>query len=63
MIPTENRVLDSQVTPHSCTETRGKDVFVPIPNHRKRYRVVLELFRTEKLDERLALLETPIFRG
>jgi hypothetical protein len=51
------------VTPDSCSETGGKDLFVPIPDSRKRYRVVLELYREQHLRDRLALEETPIFSG
>ena len=50
------------VTPDSCSETGGKDLFVPIPD-KKRYRVVLELYREQQLRDRLALEETPIFSG
>ena len=42
---------------------RGKDLFVPIDDPRKRYRVVLELYRNQRLDDRIALTETAIFRG
>jgi len=59
----QDRALALLVTPDSCSETGGKDLFVPIPNPRKRYRVVLELYRDEQLRDRLALDETPIFRG
>jgi len=51
------------VTPDSCSETGGKDLFVPIPDPRKRYRVVLELYRERTFRDRLALEETPIFSG
>jgi hypothetical protein len=59
----QDRALAMLVTPDSCSETGGKDLFVPIPNPRKRYRVVLELYRDEQLRDRLALDETPIFSG
>jgi hypothetical protein len=51
------------VTPDACSTSGGKDLFVPIPDTRRRYRVVLELYREERLQDRLALEETPIFSG
>jgi hypothetical protein len=59
----QDRALAMLVTPDSCSETGGKDLFVPIPDPRKRYRVVLELYREEHLRDRLGLEETPIFSG
>ena len=59
----QDRALATLVTPDSCSETGGKDLFVPIPDPRKRYRVVLELYREQHLRDRLALEETPIFSG
>ena len=59
----EDRALAMLVTPDACSETGGKDLFVTIPDSRKRYRVVLELYREQSLQDRLALEETPIFSG
>jgi hypothetical protein len=59
----QDRALAMLVSPDSCSETGGKDLFVPIPDKRKRYRVVLELYREQGLRDRLALEETPIFSG
>jgi len=59
----EDRALAMLVTPDACSETGGKDLFVTIPDSRKRYRVVLELYREQSLLDRLALEETPIFSG
>ena len=59
----EDRAIATVVTPDSCSEAGGKDLFVPIPDPRKRYRVVLELYRDRNLQDRLALEETPIFSG
>jgi hypothetical protein len=59
----QDRALAMIVTPDACSQSGGKDLFVQIPAVRKRYRVVLELYRNERLDERLALTETDIFRG
>jgi hypothetical protein len=59
----QDRALAMLVTPDSCSETGGKDLFVPIPDPRKRYRVVLELYRERTFRDRLALEETPIFSG
>jgi hypothetical protein len=51
------------VTPDACSETGGQDLFVQIPDRRKRYRVVFELHHGRDLEDRLALAETPIFSG
>lgn len=59
----EDRAIAMQVTPDSCSETGGKDLFVFIPDKRKRYRVVLELYRKQNFQDRLALEETPVFSG
>ena len=59
----QDRALAMTVSPESCSETGGKDLFVQIPNPGKRYRVVLELYRDEALVDRLALAETDPFRG
>jgi hypothetical protein len=59
----QDRALAMLVTPDACSESGGKDLFVPIPDARRRYRVVLELYREERLQDRLALEETPIFSG
>lgn len=59
----QDRALAMLVTPDSCSETGGKDLFLPIPDPKKRYRVVLELYREQQLRDRLALEETPIFSG
>lgn len=59
----QDRALAMLVTPDSCSGSGGKDLFVPIPDKRKRYRVVLELYREQNLQDRLALEETPIFSG
>ena len=61
----EDRKPALTVTPDTCTETGGKDLFVPIPDPRKQYRVVLELYRSRNAEQidRLALFETPTFQG
>jgi len=63
VVPGQDRALAMLVTPDSCSGTGGKDLFVPVPDKRKRYRVVLELYREQSLQDRLALEETPIFSG
>jgi hypothetical protein len=63
VVSTENRVQQLVIYPDTCTKTGGKDVFVPIPDHGKRYRLVLELYRGQTLNDRVALFETPTFRG
>jgi len=63
VVPEENRVLQLPINPDTCTQTGGKDAFVPIPEHGKRYRLVLELYRGSTFDDRIALFETPTFHG
>ena len=60
---TQDRAIARLVTPDACSETGGQDLFVQIPDPRKRYRVVLEMYRGRDLEDRLALAETPIFSG
>jgi hypothetical protein len=53
-----------QFEPGSCSETGGNDVFVEIPEGaRRRYQIVLDLFRDEQLADRIALTRTAVFRG
>jgi hypothetical protein len=59
----QDRALAMTVSPESCSETGGKDLFVQIPIPGKRYRVVLELYRDDALVDRIALAETDPFRG
>ena len=59
----QDRALAMTVSPESCSETGGKDLFVQIPIRGKRYRVVLELYRDDALVDRVALAETDPFRG
>jgi hypothetical protein len=59
----QDRALAMTVTPDACSESGGHDLFVQIPAPGERYRVVLELYRTVRLEDRLALAETPIFHG
>ncbi len=59
----EDENLAYTVTPDGCSETGGKDLFIPTPRTSQRYRVVLELYRDQSRANRLALLETPIFRS
>jgi hypothetical protein len=63
VVPGQDRALAMAVSPESCSETGGKDLFVQIPVPGKRYRVVLELYRGDSLVDRLALTETDPFRG
>jgi hypothetical protein len=59
----QDRALALTIKPNGCTETGGDDLFVEIPNPRKNYRVVLELYRDVGLTDRLALIETATFHG
>jgi hypothetical protein len=59
----QDRALAMTIKPGACSETGGNDLFVEIPKARKRYRVVLELYRDRRLTDRLALSQTVVFRG
>lgn len=59
----QDRALATTVTPDACAQGGGKDLFMQIPAPGRRYRVVLELYRNEHLNDRVALTETEIFRG
>ena len=63
VVPGEDRALAMTVKPNSCTENGGKDLWVLVPDPRKRYRIVLELYGNATRDNRLALMETSIFHG
>jgi hypothetical protein len=63
VVPDQDRALAMTVAPNACTESGGKDLFVVIPSPKLRYRVVLELYRNARRDDRLALFETSIFHG
>ena len=63
VVPEEDRKLDTSIKAETCATTGGRDVFVEIRDRTKRYRVVLELFRSQDLSDRLALFETPTFHG
>lgn len=63
VVPGQDRALAMTVTPDACSEGGGKDLFLQIPDPGKRYRVVLELYRSGGLEDRLALTETVPFRG
>jgi hypothetical protein len=63
VVPGFDRKLDRVISPDGCSESGGKDLFVPIPAPRQRYRVVLELFRDPRYDDRVALVETATFHG
>jgi hypothetical protein len=60
--PRHDRERKPSVSPDTCDEVVGRDIFVQIPHGRARYRVVLELFREgAQGEERLALTQTAIF--
>ena len=63
--PTQDRALAMTVTPSSCGESGGDDIFLQIRAHHRRYRAILELYRDAKtqLTDRFDLLETAPFRG
>jgi hypothetical protein len=63
VVSDENRQLQRRIHPSTCKTSGGKDVWVPIPEHGKRYRLVLELYRGATFEDRVALFETPTFHG
>ena len=63
VVSAENRELQLSINPNTCAQSSGKDAFVLIPDHKKRYRLVLELYKGTTFDNRLALYETPTFQG
>lgn len=63
VVPGQDRALAMTVKPNACTENGGKDLWVLVPSPQKRYRIVLELYRNARRDNRLALMETSIFHG
>ena len=63
VVPGQDRALAMTVKPAHCADKGGYDLFVPIPDQKRRYRVMLELFRDRRLDERLDLVETEVFHG
>jgi hypothetical protein len=46
-----------------CGDSGGYDLFIQVPERNTRYRVLLELFRDDALNDRLDLMETDAFRG
>lgn len=59
----QDRAPATIIEPHDCSESGGTDLFVRIPNPRTRYRIVLELYRDERMNDRLDLTQTAVFRG
>jgi hypothetical protein len=64
LVPGKERAPAFTVRPDSCSGSGGYDLFVDIPPApRRRYRVVLELYRDAAHTTRLALVETATFSG
>ncbi|WP_028061007.1 hypothetical protein [Candidatus Solirubrobacter pratensis] len=63
VVPGQDRAIATIVTPTTCSESGGQDLFLPTPDRHKRYRAILELYRDSSLTDRLDLTETVIFRG
>jgi hypothetical protein len=70
IVPSLDQKRQYAIVPTSCAESGGHDVFLaPIPNSRAHYRILLELYRGQHpsgqnaFQPRLALTETPVFRG
>jgi len=63
VIAGQDRAVAMEVEPATCSEGGGNDLFVTTPGDRKRYRVVLELYRGSDFTNRLAFTITEPFRG
>jgi hypothetical protein len=59
----QDRAIGMTVRPEHCGDAGGYDLFIPIPDRDRRYRVMLELFTNSKLNDRLDLVETSVFRN
>lgn len=64
LVPGFERALAFTVRPDSCSGTGGFDLYVDVPERpRRRYRVILELYRDTSFGNRIALVETAPFLG
>jgi hypothetical protein len=67
VVPSQDRIKATTIQPTSCSERRGYDLWIDIPDRRQRYRVQLELFNynkeTQSLGDRIDLIETETFHG
>jgi hypothetical protein len=59
----QDRAPAMTVKPSHCGDSGGHDLFIQVPERTGRYRVLLELFRDEALNDRLDLIETAAFRS
>jgi hypothetical protein len=57
-----DRIPDKTFRPSSCSDEGGYDAFVRVPRGKARYRILLELFRDERLTQRVSLFESDPFR-
>lgn len=63
VVPGQDRAAAMTIKPHSCSERGGYDLWIPIPEPNRRYRVLLELYRDKSLSQRLDLIETETFHS
>jgi hypothetical protein len=63
VVPGQDRAAAMTIKPHSCSEHGGYDLWIPIPESNRRYRVLLELYRDKSLTERAGLIETETFHS
>jgi hypothetical protein len=63
VVPGQDRAAAMTIAPQGCSDRGGYDLWIPIPDQRKRYRVLLELFRDKTLGRRIDLIETETFQG
>lgn len=63
VVPGQDRAAAMIIEPHACSDRGGYDLWIPLPDPTKRYRVLLELYRDRSLSERVDLIETETFQG
>jgi hypothetical protein len=63
VVPGQDRNKATTIHPNSCSDRRGYDLWITIPDRSRRYRVLLELYNNESLSDRIDLIETETFHG
>jgi len=59
----EDRVSALEFRPETFSDQGGDDFLVPVPQPRRHYRILIELFRDEHTVNRIDLTESEIFSG
>lgn len=63
VVQTQDRAFGVTIRPEDCSDQGSYDLWVPVPERGKRYRILLELYRDKELHNRIDLYETEIFHG